>query len=286
MKESLIYERFSKGKDFINQKNMDLKLIFGLILLLFSSCATPSQQKEKEKAERVTDPNVKSQLQGVWLDKNTESPVLKIEGDSLVYASKSDLRMRYLLVNDTLFVSGLHTVPYPVFEQSEYTLSLKTPMGDEISLYKADRADLLLDEPKASDLKPVTQVIKKDSVIRTGKNRYHGYITINPTTIKVVRPGVTEDGFSIDNVYYDNIIHICVYEGRKQLCGKDIKRSMFAGIVPNEFLSVSILQDMYFWGKKNHKFLFRATLRVPDGPSYYAKLFIDEENKIEVSLIE
>ena len=271
-------------KIFINQDIMNLKLILGLFLLFLASCAAPTQ-KEKT-AQKITDSTIRKQLQGVWLDKNTESPVLKIEGDTLIYASKSDSRMRYLLVDDTLFVLGLYTVPYPISERTENTLCLKTPMGDEISLYKDDRADLLIEEPEFVEDKPVQQVVKKDSIITIGKNRYRGYITINPTTIKVVRPGVTEDGFSIDNVYYDNIIHICVYEGREQLCGKDIKRSMFNGIVPNEFLSIAILQDMNFLGKKEQDFMFRAALRVPDGPSYYANVLINEENKIKILLIE
>ena len=262
---------------------MKLKLIFGLILLVVVSCSTPP--KEVKKVEESTDPNVKSQLQGVWLDRNTESPVLKIEGDTIVYASKNDSRMPYKLVNDTLFVMGLHTVAYPVLEQSEHSLCFKTAVGDEMSLYKYEDADITIDELEISELKPITEVIKRDSIIREGKKRYHGYITINPTTIKVVRPGVTEDGLSIDNVYYDNIIHICVYEGKQQLCGKDIKRTMFEGIVPSEFLSVSILQDMEFVGYRNNAFMFRATLSVPDGPCFYAEVQIDENNEIKIELI-
>ena len=42
--------------------------------------------------------------------------------------------------------------------------------------------------------------------------RYRGYVYINPSKIKVMRPGVSEEGLGVDNVYYDNIIHICVYE--------------------------------------------------------------------------
>lgn len=269
---------------FTKQNNMNWKLIFGLLLLILSSCGNTSTKGGK--ADRKTDPNVKSQLQGVWLDKNTESPVLEIEGDSLLYASKSDLRMPYVVLDDTLFVKGIHTVAYPILEQTEHTLCILTPLGDEMSLYKDEHGAISIEQPNATQLTPVSQVIKKDSVIMVGKNRYRGYITINPTTVKVVRPGVTEDGFSIDNVYFDNIIHICVYEGKEELCGKDIKRSMFNGIVPSEFLSVSILQDMCFQGMKNQKFLFKATLCVPDGPSYYAQVVIDHDNQVETTLID
>ena len=263
---------------------MNLKLIFGLLAFLLASCSQVSQPKEDCK--RNTDPNVKLQLQGVWLDKNTESPVLKIDGDSLLYASKSDVRMPYLVVNDTFFVKGVRTSAYEILEQTEHTLSFKTPMGDEMSLYKDENGSITIEQPDFDEVVPVTKVLKKDSVIIVGGSRYHGYITINPTTFKVVRPGITEDGFSVDNVYYDNIIHICVYEGKNELCGKDIKRSMFEGVVPSEFLSVSILQDMSFEGMQKQHFLFSAMLRVPDGPSYYAKVLINKENEIEVALIE
>ena len=268
---------------FTKQNNMNLKFIFGLLVVLLASCTNVSTKVSK--AKRATDPNVKSQLQGVWLDSNTESPVLKFTGDSLLFASKSDVLMPYLVVDDTLFVRGVRTVSYQILDRTEHSLSIKTPMGDEVSLYKDEQGSITIEQPAYPSAAPVTSVVKKDKVIMSGNNRYHGYVTINPTSIKVVRPGVTEDGFTVDNVYYDNIIHICVYKGKEELCGKDIKRAMFEGIVPTEFLSVSILEDMSFMGVKDDRFLFRAVLRVPDGPCYYSQVLIDENDKVEVSLI-
>ena len=32
---------------------------------------------------------------------------------------------------------------------------------------------------------------------------------------------------SMDNVYYDNVMHICVYEGKKSLFASDITKQMF-----------------------------------------------------------
>ena len=263
---------------------MKFKLIFGLMLLLLASCAGTPQKKTD--VQETTDPNVKLQLQGVWMDRNTESPVLEIEGDSLLFASKRDIRMPYVVVDDTLFVKGISTAAYEILEQSEFALSIRTPMGDEVCLYKNEQGDLSLESTAYSRAKQVKEVIKKDSVIMIGKHRYRGYVTINPTSIKVVSPGVTEDGFAIDNVYYDNIIHICVYEGKQELCGKDIKRTMFEGIVPAEFLSASILQDMNFSGVVDDRFLFNALLCVPDGPCYYVRVFIDKANEVEVSFME
>lgn len=263
---------------------MNLKLIFGLLTLILSSCTAPAGKQNK--VQKATDPNVKSQLQGTWLDRNTESPVLKIDGDSLFYASNSDVMMPYKLFDDTLFVYGLHTSAYPITELTEHLFSFVTPMGDEMCLYKDDYSDITIEAPSTSQSTPVDKVIRKDSVIIYRNIRYRGYVTINPTTIKVVHPGITEDGFSVDNVYYDNIIHICVYEGKKQLCGKDIKREMFKSVVPNDFLSMAILQDMRFTGVNNGAFIFHSKLRVPDGPCYYAIVIIDRNNEVDIRLID
>ena len=64
-----------------------------------------------------------------------------------------------------------------------------------------------------------------------------------------MRPGVSEEGLSVDNVYYDNIIHICVYEGKRSLFAKDITRQMFKHVIPDDFLKWAILSDMDLWGR-------------------------------------
>lgn len=55
-------------------------------------------------------------------------------------------------------------------------------------------------------------------------NRYHGYVYINPSKMKVIRTSYSEDGIGVDNVYYDNVIHICVYKGKEMLYGEDITK--------------------------------------------------------------
>ena len=86
---------------------------------------------------------------------------------------------------------------------------------------------------------------------------------------EVMRPGVSEEGLGVDNVYYDNIIHICVYEGRKSLYAKDITKQMFKGVVPDDFLQWAILSDMDFMGVDSKGYHYQATVCVPDGASCY-----------------
>ena len=49
------------------------------------------------------------------------------------------------------------------------------------------------------------EVIKKDSVVMYDNVLAIMDMYINPSKIKVMRPGVSEEGLGVDNVYYDNI---------------------------------------------------------------------------------
>ena len=74
---------------------------------------------------------------------------------------------------------------------------------------------------------PVREVIRKDHVVHFNNTRYRGYVYINPTDIKVIQPEITEEGLEIETIYYDNIIHICVFEGKKSLFARDMKKQDF-----------------------------------------------------------
>ena len=62
----------------------------------------------------------------------------------------------------------------------------------------------------------------------------------------------------MDNVYYDNVMHICVYEGRKMIYGHDITKDMFSDVIPDEFLKNAILSDMDFYGVGKVGFRYQA----------------------------
>ena len=72
-----------------------------------------------------------------------------------------------------------------------------------------------------------TEVTERDSVVMYNGRRY-----INPSKMKVYKTSYSEEGISVDNVYYDNIMHICVYEGKKCLYSSDITKRMFENTVP------------------------------------------------------
>ena len=99
--------------------------------------------------------------------------------------------------------------------------------------------------------------------------RYRGYVYINPSKMKVIKTVYSDEGIGVDNVYYDNVIHICVYEGKKLLYGKDITKKVFATIFPEEVLNQTILSDMNFINVDGKGYHYEAMLRIPESSVYH-----------------
>lgn len=266
----------------------DMKKVVVILSLLFmmASCTSSKTDDRGGGQQYVTDSRVLEELQGVWLDDNTEAPLFKIAGDSIYYSGQHSTPQQFALIHDTLIVyGGAQTVYYVVRRRTEHTIHFVTPQGDQVSLHKSDVDSVYVEakpEPRQS-----TEVLQKDSVIVFNGERYRGYAYINPTGIKVIRPGISEEGLSVDNVFYDNVIHICVYQGTRRLYSKDVKRSMFTGLVPEDFLNNAILADMDFIGVDEHGYVFEATLCMPDGPTCYnIHLIANKEGNLEFELCQ
>jgi hypothetical protein len=73
----------------------------------------------------------------------------------------------------------------------------------------------------------------------------------------------------VENVYFDNIIHICVYEGKKKLFGRDMKKKDFKLLIPEEYYQRAILSDMDFIGVNAKGYQYQATLCIPNSASCY-----------------
>jgi hypothetical protein len=73
----------------------------------------------------------------------------------------------------------------------------------------------------------------------------------------------------VDNVYYDNIIHISVFHGAQQVYSHDFNKRDYKKLIPNQFLDESILSNMEYDSTDKSGFHFNATICIPDGASCY-----------------
>ena len=238
-------------------------LLGGLGML--PGCLSPQQHGAEKQDENQ---EVIQRLQGIWLDDNTEAPLFKIQGDSIYYASQINAPMAFSVHNDTMTVYSAQPIHYFIEECLSYSLRYRTSVGETVSLHKAESDTLSF-----GTVVPVkvveNEVFEKDSVIFHGGERYRGYAYINPTKKRVTLVSINEEGLPVENIYYDNIIHICVYKGKDRLFSKDINKEMFARVVPADFLNNAILSDMDFVRVDEKGYRYVATLSIHDGAACY-----------------
>jgi hypothetical protein len=233
---------------------------------------------------------MKTMLQGTWMDEDTETPMICIKGDSIHYMTSGTLPVAFRIIEDSLITYGTEPTSYYIVKQNEYMLWLQSDMGGIIKMNRADESESIHSvnfhvQTKKSE--PTKEVIRKDRIEFYKDVRYRGYVYINPSQIKVTRPTYSDEGFKMDNVYYDNVIHICVYEGKNKLFSKDVYKKDFSEVVPEEFLQWAILADMEFIGVNEKGYQYQATISIPDEiTSYIVNLSISTDGNIQYILKE
>ena len=90
-------------------------LFFMLFMPLIAAC-TGSVEKKEEKAEEERNQMIMQHLQGIWIDDNTELPMLKIKGDSIFLASQINMPFCFSISGDSLLAKGLEPVAYRIIK--------------------------------------------------------------------------------------------------------------------------------------------------------------------------
>lgn len=260
-----------------------LGVLAGGVAVLLAACVRPARKPAHPHPSVIAADT--QLLQGIWLDDDNGLPVLKVKGDSIYFASRVNLPQAFRITGDSLVVEGAETAVYRIGQLDEHTFSFYTAMGDLLSLHKAE-TDTMTFGTVVEPATPAPAVEQKDKVVIYQGQRYRGYVYINPSSKKVVRPSIAEDGMFVDNIYYDNVIHICVYQGTRRLFGKDIKKEMFAGIIPEDFLHTAILSDMDFTDVTANGYEYCATVCMPDASScYYVEIVVSEDGRLTYRLM-
>lgn len=241
-----------------------------LVIELCCCIALTACGNNRETKTIEEDLTAKALLQGIWIDDETEIPLIRIEGDTIYYTNPQNVPASFKVMKDTIYVYGSNTTAYKIDRQTEYSFWFHSLDEEVVKLHKSENPeDTLIFKDQEVEVIPTTlEVIKKDSVVIYDGTRYRGYVYINPSTMKVTRTSYSESGIGVDNVYYDNVIHICVYEGRQMLYGKDITKNIFSVVFPEELLNQMILADMNFMGINSRGYQYQATLRIPESSVY------------------
>ncbi len=264
---------------------MNRSIIILAMAALLTGC---NRQQGGSMSDKVEEENAqaKALLQGVWMDAETGTLSYRIEGDTIFYADSTSMPAYFRIIGDSLvFGSG---TKYGIEKQTPNQFWLKNQNGDIVKLEKSadpsDDEEFIHDAPKVMNY---THQVKSDSAVSFNGERYHWYIAINPTKYKVIKRSYNDDGLEVENVYYDNIMHISVYKGAQRLYSSDFRKQQYGKFVPKEFLSQAVLGNMEFAKIDNKGLHFNATLCIPDGAScYLIETLISYKGEVTMKTLE
>ena len=266
-------------------------LSYGLLagILLVAACSKKSEttQPEAETVVEKESREAKAMLQGIWVDDETDEVSFRAVGDTIYYPDTISQPSYFKIVRDSLVLGAVAT-KYPIVKQLEHVFWFRNLNGDLLKLRKSDDPihvfAFVHDKPKVMTY---TEVVKTDSVVFYNGERYHWYIAINPTKYKVHTSSYNDDGVEVDNVYYDNIMHVSVFSGARKLFSTDFRKQLYASKIPQQFLSQSVLSNMEFTGVDAKGFHFVATICIPDGASCYkAENIVSFSGELTTTLLE
>ena len=234
-----------------------------LLTILLIACNNTKKQNSLEQSENV---KAKELMQGIWIDDESDIPLLFIKGDTIYYANSQSTPVYFKIIKDTLYTFGNELARYQIDKQTEYSFSFHSLADNIVKLHKSeDPNDSLAFSGKPVEIIPTyTEVTQKDSVVFYNGIRYRAYVYINPSKIKVVKTTYSEEGISMDKIYYDNIMHICIYESSKCLFSSDITKQMLENVISTDFLQQSILSEMNFKNVDRKGFYYQATVCIPE----------------------
>ena len=259
-------------------------------LFLVLSLLSCGQKEQKGDVSMSDEPQenreAKAMLQGVWLDSETDEPFFKAEGDTIFFADATSRPAYFRIVGDSIEL-GPNT--YYISKQTAHNFQFRNPGGDVVQLVKRDETDE--EQPEFVEQAPkiisTTEVINLDSVVMYGGQRYHWYITVNPTRYRVMRTTYTPDGIAVEKAYYDNIIHVSLFHNNQRLFTRDFNKQAYAANVPEDFLQQSILGNITFDEVDAQGFHFDATVCIPDGEScYMIETLISFDGQLTMKLLE
>lgn len=250
---------------------------------IFSSCHVKNGTGNMASQE---DAVAKKMLQGIWVNDDEGNIAFRAAGDTIYYPDSTSQPVRFKIVNDTLFLEGSNIVKYPIVKQAAHLFIFKNQNGDQVKLIKSsDPADKYAFGTKQSLVFNQNKLIKRDTVVVYRNEKYHGYVQVNPTSYKVFVTSYNDEGVEVDNVYYDNIIHLSIFNGSKKLFSRDFHKNDFSHNVPDEFIRQSVLSDLVWNGISVDGIHYLATLGIPDSEtSYQVQVIISFDGNFKMSV--
>lgn len=255
------------------------KTLFGLsVVIALVACGS----RQKTPAEPKEDLAAKKNLQGIWLDETGEDVAFRVKGDSVYFPDSTSVPTYFRIENGAFVLIGGNETRYKIVKQTPNVFVFLNQSGENVKLYKTnDNSYMEAFAPKTVLTINQNRVVKHDTVVFYNNEKYHCYIQINPTTYKVVKPSYNDDGVEVDNVYYDNIVNLTVFNGSRRVYSSDLRKETFRKEVPMQFLKQSIFSDLHFERIDSEGIHFFSIIAIPETSiSYMVESIVKFDGKL------
>lgn len=256
--------------------------IFLIICLLTFSCTSKTETSPVQQEDKAA----KQKLQGTWINEMDGDVFFSIKGDTLFYNDSLSAPVHFYVHNDSLVICNHQEVRYPIIRLNSTQFYFINADGDEVDLVKSDNAPALQKgEYKGAINLNQRRKIKADSVLMCNGKRLHAYTQVNPTSYKVYHQTTNDDGMTIENVYYDNIVFVALYDGERKVFGQNFQKKDFINLVPKSYIDIAVLSEITIQGATNEGVRFVAILSVPDSyTNYRINIDITPDGKKKISV--
>lgn len=254
-----------------------ISLMIFFITLFIIGCG----QSNNKTAQIEEDLIAKKELQGVWINEDEEDVAFRIKGDTIYFPDNNSAPVYFRIEKDSFVMFGINVNKYQIVKRTPNLFEFVNQNHDLVKLIKGHDKNYLklFDRDSLIEINQ-NRLIKNDTIVNYNDKKYHCYVQINPTKYKVLKRTYNDDGVEVDNVYYDNIIHLSVFNGNNKVFSSNIVKKQFAELIPQSFLSQAVLSDLTFYRVDNEGIHYFAILGVPDSSNkYMVELIISYDGK-------
>lgn len=264
--------------------------LFAILLVTVSfACSCNGGSKSNESVTSQEDLEAKKKLQGTWKNDLEGDYVFSFKGDSIYFTDSVSIPASFCVINDTLIVNSSKPVKYAIKSLNSTQFVFINMNGDEVELVKDDAVDLSSIGQYAQAQTNVNQgkTIKKDSIMNVGNHRYHVYTQVNPTTYKVFLQTTNDDGLNVEQIFYDNIVYVGVFDGGQKIFGQDFSKKSFEQKVPKNYLSNAILSEIAIDKATTEGINLTAILAIPNSSTtFHVNILVSPEGKVTLAIKE
>lgn len=256
-----------------------------ICLISFVSCGKKADTHANEE-----DNKAKNTLQGIWINEDEGDPVLYFKGDTAYYPIGNGEPVYFFVSHDSIHFNSSRPSAYAIKVLTQNSFRFINSDGDEVRLSKSsNKSDISFFTKQKNDSITINQntLIKRDTVITVNDVREHIYIQINPGHEKVLKQTINDDGVAIDNAFWDNSIHVAIFNGSKCIYRHDFVKEQFSKFVPADYLNQSILSDIAINKVTDDAVIMTATIAQPDNySSYNISIAVNTSGKASMSLLQ